>query len=129
VRQIHGQVPARGDVLGRGTNAKIHGGALIVGFPETVFFERLRNPDQLAGTGGAFASRKLHEERRLEFETAFAGAGRLGKGDYAEHGGSSQFPRPMKRVHGLIIAKPSPVPHEAAFRVLSSLHEVMMLLA
>ena len=94
VRQIHGQVPARGDVLGRGANAKIHGGALLVGFPEAVFFERLRNPDQLDGTGRAFASRKLHEERRLEFEAAFAGARGLGQGDYAEHGGGSQFPRP-----------------------------------
>ena len=72
MRQIHGQVPARGDVLGRGANAKIHGRASLVGFPEAVFFERLRNPDQLEGTGGAFASRKLREERRLEFEAAFA---------------------------------------------------------
>ena len=76
-----------------------------MGFPEAVFFERLRNPDQLDGTGGAFASRKLHEERRLEFEAAFAGARGLRQGDCAEHGGGSQFPRPMKRVHELIIAK------------------------
>jgi len=34
VRQIHGQVPARGDCA----NAEIHGGALLVGFPEAVFF-------------------------------------------------------------------------------------------
>jgi hypothetical protein len=46
----------------------------------------------------------LHEERRLEFEVAFARPGGLGHGDYAEHGGGSQFPRPMKRVHGLMIA-------------------------
>ena len=76
-----------------------------MGFPEAVFFERLRNPDQLDGTGRDFASRKLHEERRLEFEAAFAGARGLGQGDGAEHGGGSQFPRPMKRFHGLIIAK------------------------
>ena len=63
MRHIHGQVPARRDVLGRGANAKIHGGALLVGFPEAVFFERLRNPDELDRAGDAFASRKLHEER------------------------------------------------------------------
>jgi hypothetical protein len=105
VRQIHGQVPARGDVLGRGANAKIHGGALLVGFPEAVFFEWLRDPDQLDGTRDAFASRKLHEERRLEFEAAFAGAGGLGQGDNAQHGGGSRLPRPMKRFHGLIIVE------------------------
>jgi hypothetical protein len=81
VRQIHDQVPARGDVLGRGANAKIHGGALIVGFPKAVFFERLRNPDQLDGTGGAFASRQLHKKGRLEFDATFAGARSLGLGD------------------------------------------------
>ncbi len=89
MRQIHGQVPARGDVLGRGANAEIHGSALLVGLPEAVFFERLRNPDQLDGTGGAFASRKLDEKRRLEFGAAFAGARGLGQGEYAEHGGGS----------------------------------------
>jgi len=47
----------------------------------------------------------LHEERRLEFEAAFAGARGLGQGDYAEHGGGSQFPRPMRSFHGLTIAK------------------------
>ena len=78
-----------------------------MGFPKAVLFERLRNPDQLHGTGRDFASRNLHEERRLEFEAAFAGARGLGRGDYAEHGGGSQFPRPMKRAHGLIIAKPA----------------------
>jgi hypothetical protein len=97
VRQIHGQVPACGDVLGRGANAKIHGGALLVSFPKAVFFERLRNPDQLDGTGDAFACGKLHEERQLEFEAALAGAGCLSKSDYAKHGASSKFPRPMKR--------------------------------
>ena len=60
-----------------------------MGFPEAVFFERLRNPDQLDGTGGALASRKLHEKRRFEFEAAFAGSRDLGQGDYAEHGGGS----------------------------------------
>ena len=74
-------------------------------FPRQYFFERLRNPDQLDGTGDAFASRKLHEKKRLEFEAAFAGARGLSKGDYAKHGGSSQFPRPMKKLHGSIIAK------------------------
>jgi hypothetical protein len=58
---------------------------LLVGFPEAVFFE----------------------ERRLEFEAAFAWARGLRQGSYAEHGGGSQFPRPIKRVHGLIIAKRS----------------------
>ena len=76
-----------------------------MGFPETIFFERLRNPDQLDGTGDGFASRNLHEERWLEFDAAFAGARGLSHGDYAEHSGGSQFPRPMKRFHGLIIAK------------------------
>ena len=75
-----------------------------MGFPEAVFFEWLRNPDQLDGAGNTLACRKLHEERRLQFEAAFAGARGLGQGDYAEHGGGSQFPRPMKRIHGLIIA-------------------------
>jgi len=106
VRQIHGQVAARGDVLGRGANAKIHGGALLVGFPEAVSFERLRNPDQLDGTGRAFASRKLHKKRRLKFEAAFAGARGLRQRDCAEHDGGGQLPRgPMKSVHKLIIAK------------------------
>ncbi len=68
-----------------------------MGFPEAVFFERLRNPDQLDGTGDAFACGKLHEKRQLEFEAAFDGAGCLSKSDYAEHGASSKFPRPMKR--------------------------------
>jgi hypothetical protein len=76
-----------------------------VGFPEAVFFERPRNPDQLDRTGRAFSSRKLHEERRLEFDAAFTGARGLGQGDYAEHGGGNQLPQPMKRFHRLIIAK------------------------
>jgi hypothetical protein len=59
----------------------------------------------LDGTGRDFASRKLHEERRLEFEAAFAGARGLGQGDYTEHGGGRQVARATKSVHGLIIAK------------------------
>ena len=49
--------------------------------------------------------RKLHKERRLDFEAAFARARSLGQGDYADYSGGSQFPRPMKRFHGLIIPK------------------------
>jgi hypothetical protein len=80
---------------------------LNVSFPEAVFFERLRNPDQLDGTGSEFARRKLQEERRLEFQAPLAGARALAQGDCAEHGSDSESPVPMERVHGLIIAKPS----------------------
>ena len=59
---------------------------------------------QLDGTGRAFASRKLHEDRRLEFKAAFAGARGLGQGDYAEHGGGSQFPLGTR--HGERAARP-----------------------
>ena len=72
-----------------------------MGFPEAVFFERLRNPDQLDGAGRAFASGKLHEERCLNFLAALAGARGLCHGDCAEKGGGSQVPRPMKSVHEL----------------------------
>jgi hypothetical protein len=92
MRQIHGQVAARGDILGRGAYAEIHGGALLVGFSQAVFFKWLRNPDQLDGAGDGFASRKLHEERRLQFLAAFAGARPLGQGDSAEDGGAGDCP-------------------------------------
>ena len=78
-----------------------------MGFPEAVFFERLGNPDQLHGAGRDFASRKLHEERRLEFEAVFTRAKGLGQGDDTEHARGSQVPQPMKSVHELIIAKSS----------------------
>ena len=79
-----------------------------MGFPEAVFFERLRNPDQLHGAGDAFAPRKLDEKGRLEFQAAFGGARGLCQCDGAEHSGGSKFPRPTKSVHGLIIAKRGP---------------------
>ena len=74
-------------------------------FLEAVFFERLRNPDQLDCTGRDFSSRKLHEERRLEFDAAVAVARGLRHGDCTQHGGGSKAPQAMKSVHELIIAK------------------------
>ena len=76
-----------------------------MGFPEAVFFKRRRNPDQLYGTGRDFASRKLHEERRLQFDAAFAGPSGLGQGGYAERSCGGQFPQTTKSVHESIIAK------------------------
>ncbi len=67
-------------------------------FPEAVFYERLRYPDQLYCAGRDFPFRRLDEEGLLKFDTVFG----LSRGDHAENGGSKA---PMKSPHGVFIDK------------------------
>lgn len=71
-------------------------------FPQAVFYERLRNPDELDGAGSELSSRKLYEEGCFEFDR------RLGRGSCAKHGGGSHRPKPIAAIHGRIIGRCAP---------------------